>query len=40
MSDANVSGAGADCVAKAVRATKFPEFSGDPISLTYPFIVR
>lgn len=40
VSDANVTGAGADCVSKAVKATKFPEFSGDPISLTYPFIVR
>src|SRR5262249_34487406 len=33
-------GAGADCVAKAVKKASFPEFSGDPMTLTYPFIVR
>jgi len=42
VSDANVvsGGDGKDCVAKAVKGAKFPEFSGDPMSLTYPFIVR
>jgi predicted Zn finger-like uncharacterized protein len=42
VSDANVSsgGDGKDCVAKAVKGAHFPEFSGDPMSLTYPFIVR
>ncbi len=42
VSDANVvsGGEGKDCVAKAVKGAKFPEFSGDPMSLTYPFIVR
>lgn len=42
VSDANVvsGGDGKDCVAKAVKGARFPEFSGDPMSLTYPFIVR
>lgn len=42
VSDANVvsGGDGKDCVGKAVKGAKFPEFSGDPMSLTYPFIVR
>jgi predicted Zn finger-like uncharacterized protein len=31
---------GGDCVAKAVKKTAFPEFSGDPMTLTYPFIIR
>ena len=33
-------GPGADCVAKQVKKATFPEFSGDPMTLTYPFIVR
>jgi len=33
-------GAGADCVASKVKGAKFPEFSGDPMTLTFPFIVR
>ena len=40
VSDASGSGGGADCVAKAVKGAKFPEFSGDPMTLTFPFIVR
>jgi hypothetical protein len=32
--------AGGECVAKAVKGARFPEFSGDPISLTFPFFVR
>lgn len=32
--------AGGDCVAKAVKGAKFGEFSGDPMTLTFPFIVR
>lgn len=42
VSDATVvsGGEGKDCVAKAVKGARFPEFSGDPMSLTYPFIVR
>ena len=29
-----------DCVVKVVKGTKFPEFSGDPMSLTYPALIR
>ena len=29
-----------DCVVKVVKSTKFPEFSGDPMSLTYPALIR
>jgi hypothetical protein len=32
--------AGGDCVAKAVKGARFGEFSGDPMTLTFPFIVR
>ena len=31
---------GGDCVAKAVKSARFGEFSGDPMTLTFPFIVR
>ncbi len=31
---------GGDCVAGKVKSTKFPRFSGDPMTLTFPFIVR
>ena len=42
VSDATPSGGGAggDCVAGKVKSAKFPEFSGDPMTLTFPFIVR
>jgi len=42
VSDATPSGgaAGGDCVAGKVKSAKFPEFSGDPMTLTFPFIVR
>lgn len=44
VSDASVPGksgdAGADCVAKAVKGARFPEFTGSPQSITYPIIVR
>ncbi len=33
-------GDGKDCVAKAVKNARFLEFSGYPMSLTYPLIVR
>ena len=29
-----------DCVARAVRKAAFPRFSGRPISVSYPFILR
>ncbi len=29
-----------DCVVKVVKGVKFPEFSGDPMSLTYPALIR
>lgn len=32
--------AGGDCVAGKVKSAKFPRFSGDPMTLTFPFIVR
>ena len=33
--------AGGDCVVGAARyAARFPRFSGPPITLTYPFILR
>lgn len=44
VSDASVPGkagdAAADCVARAVKGARFPEFSGDAQSLNYPFIIR
>lgn len=44
VSDASVPGKSgdptADCVAKAVKGVRFPELSGDPQSVTYPFILR
>ncbi|PSM31015.1 energy transducer TonB, partial [Haliangium sp. UPWRP_2] len=33
-------GDGKSCVAEAVKKVTFPEFSGDPMSVVYPFIVR
>ncbi len=29
-----------DCVVKVINGVKFPEFSGDPMSLTYPALIR
>ncbi len=29
-----------DCVVRVVKGVKFPEFSGDPMSLTYPALIR
>jgi predicted Zn finger-like uncharacterized protein len=29
-----------DCVVKVIKGVKFPEFSGDPMSLTYPALIR
>ena len=41
VSSASASGgAAADCVEKAVKDVKFSEFSGDPMTLSYPVIVR
>jgi predicted Zn finger-like uncharacterized protein len=44
VSDASVPGKSGDptaeCVAKAVKGVRFPELSGDPQSVTYPFILR
>ncbi len=44
ISDASVPGKSgdpaADCVAKAVRSARFSEFTGDPQTLSYPFILR
>ena len=28
------------CVAAAARRARFPRFTGDPITITYPFILR
>jgi hypothetical protein len=33
-------GAGGDCVAGKVKSAKFGKFTGDPMTLTFPFIVR
>ena len=44
VSDASVPGksgdAAADCVARAVKSARFPEFTGSPQTLQYPVIVR
>jgi hypothetical protein len=41
VSSASASGgAAADCVEKAVKDVKFSEFAGDPMTLSYPVIVR
>jgi hypothetical protein len=44
VSDASVPGksgdSAADCVARAVKSARFPEFTGDPQTLSYPFILR
>ncbi|PSM30592.1 hypothetical protein BVG81_009730, partial [Haliangium sp. UPWRP_2] len=42
VSDAHVISGdyGKNCITEAVKKATFPEFSGDPMSLTYPFIVR